>query len=293
MLTTLYKVLQDILQELLRHYPCREDKTHTQPDSCRAKGDLPTEGHTQAEISRKQLEEFWESGESFWLEFEKASGNRLRMMDGLDFNGSHGSGQKEKYSKLPHLFLGGSYLMLNAKTDVSLSLSTVVTKPLEFPSTSASPIPVRKLHHLSDVKEWVRSKSNHNTGISSGNAFHMRQRCKQNRHWLHLSLEEDQRQALVAAGLATQQSHQEPRLFLLPPLSSSSCWFFNLMLLISYLPVGCYGSRLQDHLWSRKKQGGQHQKPPIFCSNSKSFFRSPLQISTSISLTRTGSEAQL
>jgi len=58
MLTTLYKVLQDILQELLRHYPCREDKTHTQPDSCRAKGDLPTEGHTQAEISRKQLEEF-------------------------------------------------------------------------------------------------------------------------------------------------------------------------------------------------------------------------------------------
>lgn len=44
------------------------------------------------------------------------------MMDGLDFNGSHGSGQKEKYSKLPHLFLGGSYLMLNAKTDVSLPL---------------------------------------------------------------------------------------------------------------------------------------------------------------------------
>ena len=151
MLTTLYKVLQEILQGLLRHYPCREDKIHTQPDSCRAKGDLPTEGHTQAETNRKQLEEFRESGESFWLEFEKASGNRLRMMDGLDFNGARGSGQKEKYSKFPHLFLGCSYLMLNAKTDVSLSLSTIVTKLLEFPSTSAPSIPTRKLHRLSDV----------------------------------------------------------------------------------------------------------------------------------------------
>ena len=65
------------------------------------------------------------------------------MMDGWILVDHLGQDRKRSAQSFPISVSRGSYLMLNAKTDVSLSLSIIVTKPLEFPSTSAPLIPTR------------------------------------------------------------------------------------------------------------------------------------------------------
>ena len=53
MLTSLCEVLQVMLQGLFGLWPYGKDKTRTQLDSCIAKCEVSTEGHTEAETNKQ------------------------------------------------------------------------------------------------------------------------------------------------------------------------------------------------------------------------------------------------